>query len=43
MQFALTVPTVEDRLVQRAVGRIVEAVFEADLNEAAQAADAARA
>ena len=30
MQFALTVPTVEDRLVQRAVARILEAVFEAD-------------
>jgi len=30
VQFVLTVPTVEDRLVQRAVARIVEAVFEAD-------------
>jgi len=30
VQFALTVPTVEDRLVQRAVARILEAVFEAD-------------
>ena len=30
MQFVLTVPTVEDRLVQRAVARILDAVFEAD-------------
>ena len=30
MQFALTVPTVADRLLQRAVARILEAVFEAD-------------
>ena len=33
MQFALTVPTVEDRLLQRAVARILEVVFEADFLE----------
>jgi group II intron reverse transcriptase/maturase len=33
VQFALTVPTVEDRLLQRAVARILEAVFEADFLE----------
>jgi RNA-directed DNA polymerase len=30
VQFALTVPTAADRLLQRAVARILEAVFEAD-------------
>jgi RNA-directed DNA polymerase len=30
VQFEATVPTVADRLLQRAVARIIEAVFEAD-------------
>jgi RNA-directed DNA polymerase len=33
VQFALTVPTVEDRLLQRAVARLLEAVFETDFRE----------
>ena len=30
MQFALTVPTVRDRVVQRAVKIVIEPIFEAD-------------
>ena len=33
MQSALTVPTVADRLLQKAVARILEAVFEADFRD----------
>jgi retron-type reverse transcriptase len=33
VQYEVTVPTVSDRLLQRAVARIFEAVFEADFLE----------